>query len=394
MDYDIKNYSIQEIKDLFAIEEGDDIIEKIRWKIKEINDSKTTIEFYEKAKLLYFMKNAIKKIEETTAENIDQSELVINYNDNDKIDFKSSLINTENNKYYTRDIIQKVIVIDSKFRDFYDTTTSSDFNISLTTNSINNVIQIQLGDIEFPNTWYPFSNEMGNLSFRIKHSEDTNWKTISIVEGVYSYASLLNNINQSLIEIGLTTTIFTINLERDTETGGNNGQATINITRGEDSDTDNVDVDFFNNADGQTVNVLDAQKTLGWALGFRYTKSVYTGQRTYTGEAVIDTVILRYFYIMLDDGITSTATSNILPLSNNMNIINTTSILARVSVKGSLLSNVNSQGVSLYSDIRKYPSKVNLSKFNIKILNEYGIVVNLHKADVSFTLKVNVIMSS
>ena len=394
MDYDIKNYSIQEIKDLFAIEEGDDIIEKIRWKIKEINDSKTTIEFNEKAKLLYFMKNAIKKIEETKDDTINQSELVINYNDNDKIDFKSSLINTENNKYYSRDIIQKVIVIDSKFRDFYDTTTSSDFNISLTTNSINNVIQIQLGDIEFPNTWYPFSNEMGNLSFRIKHSEDTNWKTVSIVEGVYSYASLLNHINQSVTELGLTTTIFTINLDRDTETGSNNGQATINITRGDETDTGTVDLDFFNNADGQPVNVLDAQKTLGWALGFRYTRSAYIGQRTYTGEAVIDTVILRYFYIMLDDGITSTATSNILPLSNNMNIINTTSILARVSVKGSLLSNVNSQGVSLYSDIRKYPSKVNLSKFNIKILNEYGIVVNLHKADVSFTLKVNVIMSS
>lgn len=393
MDYDIKNYSILELKDLFTIEEGDDVIEKMKEKIKEIKDTRTTVEFYEKSKLLDFMKDALKKIEENTKDTISSSELVINFNDNDKIDFKSSLINTENNKYYKRDVIEKVIVIDSKFRDFYDSTTSSDFNISLASNSINNVIQVQLGDIEFPNTWYPFSNEMGNLSFRIKHGEDTNWKTISIVEGVYSYASLLNNINQSLFESGLTNTIFTINLERDTETGGNNGQATINITRGDENDTETVDIDFFNNVDGPS-NVLDAQKTLGWALGFRYTKSIYTGLRQYTGEAVIDTVILRYFYIMLDDGITSTATSNILPLSNNMNIINTTSILARVSVKGSLLSNVNSQGVSLYSDVRKYPSKVNLSKFNIKILNEYGIIVNLHNADVSFTLKVSVIMSS
>ena len=392
MDYDINNYSIDELKELFAIEKGDNIIEKIKGKIKEIDNSTPTIEFNEKSRLLYFMKNAISKLQENKVETNNQSELIINYNDNDKIDFKSSLINTENNKYYSRDIIQKVIVIDSKFRDFYEITSSSDFNISLNNNSLNNVIQLQLGDIEFPNTWYPFSNEMGNLSFRIKHSEDTIWKVITIVEGVYSYASLLNNINRSIYEAGLTTTFVTINLERDTETGGNNGQATINISRGSDNGT--VDVDFFNNSEGQNINVLDAQKTLGWALGFRYIKSIYTGQNEYTGEAVIDTVVLRYFYIMLDDGITSTAASNILPLSNNMNIINTTSILARVSVKGSLFSSINTQGLSMYSDIRKYPSKVNLSKFNIKILNEYGIVVNLHKADISFTLKVDVVMSS
>ena len=37
---------------------------------------------------------------------------------------------------------------------------------------------------------------------------------------------------------------------------------------------------------------------------------------------------------------------------------------------------------------------VNLSKFRIKILNEFGKVVNLHTSDLSFTIKASIIQSS
>ena len=189
---------------------------------------------------------------------------------------------------------------------------------------------------------------------------------------------------------------LTINIKRDIETGSNNGQATINITNGNIDDNPtgpNFIINFFYD---ETNTVFNAQQKLGWNLGFRnINKLYYSGKNTYTAESIVDTVVLRYFYLILDDGLTSTVASNIIPIGNTMNIIpDPTSILARMSVKGSLLSNVNSQGVSLYSDIRKYPSMVNLSKFRIKILNEFGKVVNLHTSDLSFTIKASIIQSS
>lgn len=420
MDYNIDNYSVSELIDLFKnddiiyiddkgneikpVNDRTNIIKNIQKNIESIKNKNSNVE--NKESILKFLNNAIDKINKDIN---DASSFVLNYNT--KVKYETELLNTNNNKYYKRDIIEKVLVIDSKFRDKYllskwsntDSianrfeSTSSNFVMNLN-QDINNVIQIQLGDIEFPNTWYPFSTELGNLTFKIKLSSETVWSDVTINEGVYSYAQLIHSITDAIVAIkdSYKDIKVTINLERDGETGSNNGQATINISNGfidNNDGYDNFDIDFFYS---ENNTILNAQQTLGWALGFRnIEKGYYFGKNKYTSEAIIDTVVLRYFYLILDDGLTSTVSSNILPIGNTMNIIaDPTSILARISVKGSLLSNVNSQGVSMYSDVRKYPSIVNLSKFRIKILNEYGKIVNLHSSDISFTVKASIIQST
>lgn len=401
MDYNINNYSLDEIKSLFIDEDiknsynpDKELIDKINNEIQKIRDRNN---LKNKEQIINFFTKCIDRIKDYKD---DQSVFVLDYNV--KSDYKSQLINTNNYKYHNRDIIEKILVIDSKYRKIYKISnydesssellrfenSSSNFSIQLK-EPINNVIQIQLNDIEFPNTWYPFSNELGNLTFRIR-KKNSDWVTIRINEGVLTYSKLLIVINDKLSENNINVST-SINIERDV-LGSNNGQGTINFELINNDGDDYFDLDFFSDCNG----IIECQQTLGWALGFRNNEDgFYYNKDVYTSESIVDTVILRYFYIVLNDYITGTISSNIIPISDSMSIIpDTTSILARISTKGALFSNINTEGLSLYSDIRKYPSMVNLSRFDIKIYNEYGKIINLHSTDISFTLKVQIIQNT
>jgi len=214
MDYNIDNYTVRELFELFKgensliDENGNDVKQDINLIIQNIEKNKKEIiknDISNKEKILDFFNKAIYKLNANTSES---SSFIINYNN--KINYESSLVNSNNNKYFKRDISEKVLVIDSKYREKYLLSTwnendisnkfeSTSSNFTMTLNQdINNVIQIQLGDIEFPNTWYPFSNELGNLLFKIKKEEQDDWIDITINEGIYSYAELINTINLKL----------------------------------------------------------------------------------------------------------------------------------------------------------------------------------------------------
>ena len=62
--------------------------------------------------------------------------------------------------------IRKNLNIDSRFRDNYYTSASSNFNVSLPLN-IDNVLQMQLNAIELPTTYYAVSKQYGNNFFNI-----------------------------------------------------------------------------------------------------------------------------------------------------------------------------------------------------------------------------------
>ena len=70
------------------------------------------------------------------------------------------------NPLYKR-TLTKSLTIDSRFRDNYYTTKSSDFGVTLPT-SFNNVVEIQLSELELPLTFYAISKEQGNNYFWIR----------------------------------------------------------------------------------------------------------------------------------------------------------------------------------------------------------------------------------
>ena len=80
--------------------------------------------------------------------------------------------------------IKKNLNIDSRFRENYYASSSSNYNITLPIN-MNNVIQMQLSAIEIPTTFYVVSKQYGNNYFSITVNSETT--VINIPDGNYAW---------------------------------------------------------------------------------------------------------------------------------------------------------------------------------------------------------------
>jgi hypothetical protein len=76
-----------------------------------------------------------------------------------------------------RRVIRKSLNIDTRFRENYFASPSTNFNITLPTN-FNNVLQMQLATIELPTTYYNVSKQYGNNFFTITVNTSTSVVTI------------------------------------------------------------------------------------------------------------------------------------------------------------------------------------------------------------------------
>jgi hypothetical protein len=68
-------------------------------------------------------------------------------------------------------------------------------------------------------------------------------------------------------------------------------------------------------------------------------------------------------------------------------------IIARISQKGQLFSIQSQNDFSVYAEPRYYYGPVNISKIQVKIIDEYGRIVDLNNKDFSFTLRLTTIYS-
>ena len=69
----------------------------------------------------------------------------------------------------------------------------------------------------------------------------------------------------------------------------------------------------------------------------------------------------------------------------NSSILNK-NILARISLKTPAFHILNETGMHLVTEPRKYLGPVNISSFNVQILDEFGRVLNINNMDYSFCL--------
>jgi hypothetical protein len=121
--------------------------------------------------------------------------------------------------------IKKNLNIDTKFRDNYYSTSSTNFNISLPI-TFNDVLQIQLSAIELPTTYYVISKQYGNNFFNLTITtlaSVTPFSTIiQIPDGNYDQNSILYAINNQLLLVGTpyNDISFAINLTNGTTGSG------------------------------------------------------------------------------------------------------------------------------------------------------------------------------
>jgi hypothetical protein len=413
-DLNIKNYTIKELEDLFELPSNYDetIIEIQETKLRQniINDrsiisvtKNNTLDFINKVKktLTENLKtkltpstnvgrlaknweniyNISKTLESSDVINAGSTNIikrnVTPYGQSSPSEFYQGTINPLNKR-----ILRQNINIDTRFRDNYYTTTSSNFHVDLPL-KLSEVVSLQLSAFELPTTFYVISQVFGN-NFFVLEIPGEEPLVITIPDGNYDYLALQTYINNFLSNIAPAAyNVIQFIADANTPLGsgpqGGSGKMIVGLTAAAtiSSFSINFVTDRYGNEDRQTPLPMK----LGWLMGFR--DGYYENNTTYISEGIINLLGPRYIYLVVDDfnnsvldGFYGAFTSSIL----NKNI------LARISLQGSVFNYLSKDNFNLLTTPRQYFGPVDIQKLQIQLLDEYGRILNLNNMDYSFCL--------
>jgi len=278
---------------------------------------------------------------------------------------------------------KKLINIDTKFRDEYNYSQLSNYNITLP-ERINEVKSMRIVCAEIPITFYNISAALGNNCFYISDDSPIFRGLVTIPDGNYTASELANTIT-NLINAQLPNNInYSFSVSSDVGSKFIFSFTLLNKV------TINFAVDSKGNPDKYNF-----KSKLGWIMGFRnptYTVSVNNSVNpiNLTSEAFMDMNGPKYLYLAIDEFNKGNQTSFIPPLYNslvNKNIIARISLDNAVYGFGTILP-ANNYNALLTTDVRSYTGKIDLMKLNVQLLTENGLPVNLNGMDFSFCMEV------
>jgi hypothetical protein len=292
-------------------------------------------------------------------------------------------------------IISKCMTVDTRFRENFSTTTSSDFIIQLPTR-LNKVVSMQLASIELPILFYTISAGYGNNYFYIyvntqefQNAPINEYEMIlTIPDGIYSTADLLDTINKLLRPVDASgnltepDSMFSyLHLRLDISDGMSGTGKTIIEPYGEKYNMINaIALDFTKDING-IPDSADLTTKLGWNLGFR--KKRYSGCNTIVSESTIDTNTIRYVYLAIDDYQHSV---NNLFLNAFNNIYVNDNVLARIMLNSDSFTVLMENNLNLITEPRRYFGPVDLQRLRIRMFDDHGRLLNMQNANYSFVL--------
>jgi len=292
---------------------------------------------------------------------------------------------------------QRIISIDSQFRNDYYNTLSTDFLLDLPF-KVTDVVSMQLSGLEFPNTYFQISKSTGNNFFWLGWQKEValvlNWYFIDIPDGSYTRTSMQDEINtqtqkatgldsencpQCSIDHRSNRCIFAL-----PTTIANPAaflQLAFNRTRGPYTITDASQNNF---SPAPLDPATHISKNLGWILGFRLAE--YKASTAYVSEGMYDTWGIKYVYVVVDD-FNKNFINLIEPIYNNS--LGRRNILGRV-VLSPIISALQA-GTALADQLqvpgtRSYFGPVDIDKLRITITDQFGRVLNLNNMDLSLSV--------
>jgi hypothetical protein len=425
-DLNIQNYTIGELEEIFELPTGYDasIVEMKETKLRQNILSDGTISPDTKKSTLSFLENSKKVLVSNLQQKLGPTNMakIEMAKKNDATAAKSTavlsgdskpgleVVDTENSiikhrvdpyilanpsKYFKgsfnpldKRIVKKSLNIDTRFRDNYFSSQPSNFQVDLPL-KFNNVVSMQLTAMELPTSFYNIDKSFGNNFFALVNTTEDITQMITIPDGNYTYADLINEINIILYNLENTffsNIVFTLDINRESGSGRVIvGLAACEINPGLPP-TNTFILNFQTDEFGQEDRSTPLPLKFGWMLGFR--NGMYSNNISYISEGLIDLSAPRYVFLVIDDfhnsandGFYSVFSSSIL----NKNI------LARISVRGNVFNYMAQNNLGLTTYPREYFGPINLQKFNVQLLDEYGRVLNLHNMDYSFCLTFDVL---
>jgi len=439
MDLNLDNYSLQELKNILQITEKDTdfsnrqqcLLSKIE-QIKLVDSlnlpesKENLIEFY--TKVLFKVHELDisareKSIPQTVFQNFERRDPLVSYlNQEDNKEFisvKDKLldpleqtpvvqtnnafvsrhvdfrpVSTFNNNLkagdinpLTRNTLKRVLNINTKFRNNYTTTHSTNFLFDLPS-TVKKVVRMRLVDSEFPKMVYTISPKLGSDTFFVDGT------LITIPAGSYTAETIVDAINAALIAVG-----STVVLSFDE----NNGLMTFNSSSG------NFTLNFaYTNIDCPHLpsNIYKDQLTLGWLLGFRgdYILPIestkvkycpaklekdqrnisfkYEGASKYTGESLFAPHGAKYFLIAINDFQNNHDSTFISPFQ--LQTIADNNILAKISTNCC-------NKCCVEQPERIYFGPTDIARLEIKIYDEFARIIDINNADYSLTLELEIV---
>jgi hypothetical protein len=270
--------------------------------------------------------------------------------------------------------IKKNLNIDTRFRENYFSSPSTNFNFALPID-FDNVLQMQLTSLELPTTYYNVSKQYGNNFFSI--TANTSTSVVNIPDGNYTYDGIVNIINTQLTNLGapFNEVVFLLNINNNSGSGqmmvGTSAGSTIT------SLSLNFQADRFGIDDRSTPLPLK----FGWTIGFR--NGIYENNLNYVSEGLVDVTGPRYIYLVVDDH--NNNVNNGFYSAFNSSLLNN-NILARISLQSRFFDVQISNNLNIVTTPREYFGPVNIKNINIQLLDEYGRVLDINNMDYSFCL--------
>jgi len=305
--------------------------------------------------------------------------------------------------------VTKGLNVDSRFRDNYYSTISTDYMVTLPF-KLKQCLSMQFSNLELPLTYYTFSHKLGNTNFNVIITYDDGSIVkypCQIQEGNYgtiydqgysttsARKSLSSEINSSMQAAGIDVN-QDLCFRVDTISGRSVFSAPMDASGVSTSSVNTFEIQFavdnFGNVD-QNENI---QLRLGWQLGFRV--GTYIGGPSYTGgtgAAIVSEGIFfprtpRYLLLAIDDY--NTGSVNDYFKGAFQSSITPPNILTRLDAgplrdaKGSYTLADSSGFVTQLNTTRTYFGPVTIEKLRITLYDEYGRVIDLNGMDWSFSL--------
>jgi len=415
-DLNINNYKKNELKEMFDLPPNYDqrIVDIKETKLKESILNNKEINDDVRNKTIYFLTEAKKILLGDVYQKVEEANKKIENYFNDIYDLKPVKLEDENehmvqvrkDKPYlnsspsdffagvinplSRKVNRQNLNIDTRFRENYYASLSTNFNISLPL-TINNVLTMQLAAIELPSTFYTISKQYGNNYFTLTVTDALDptmfqSRVVNIPDGNYSYTGILNILNTTVTNIANSDPsllnfqyiIFGINVNN------NNGSGQMFVSVANDPVVPpgiqfslNFQADKNGNDDRNTPLPLK----LGWIFGFR--NGIYINNINYVSEGIVDLLGPRYLYLVVDEF--NNNVNNSFYSAFNSSILNK-NILARISLQVNTFNILSQNNLNVISTPRRYFGPVNILNLNIQLLDEYGRVIDLNNMDFSFSL--------
>lgn len=417
MDLDIRNYTIIDLERFFRLKPGYGLseIEKREVQIREMllksghvkKELKgDLIEFLSKAKeWLIFVKCGPAKTPTSlpVEPRLDKSEY--KEPDGTREDEltrrpQTAYVNTFANEYYAGTLnplvtrtIKRCLTIDTRFRDNFYGSHSSDFTFQLPL-KLNKVVSMQMSAIEIPITFYGISTSFGNSHIWIQIGYDlsgtrlTDTKIFKIKDGNYNAADFIFSINSIINPVNLDGSsvnpdsifsyiVFTLDV---TSTGSGSGKVTLSTTGEKSAQIKNIKLDFARDSNGNQDNSNISTK-IGWNLGF--TRPIYDGSTNYVADTIIEPATIRYIYLAVDDF--NNSSNNHFITAFNQSILNP-NILARISLRGNYFGILMDNDLNILTEPRKYFGPVDIQRLRIRLYDDFGRILDMNNANFSFCL--------